>query len=131
MAQKDFYISAGERRAAQLEAERAAAQADLTAFRAQGDYDSAAEAIQRLADIDSASRNLHNLYERYIQSQQPRYAPPENDAERMAKSWDKMSWQDGLDAATHGSKYASNLDFNDPNVRRGYQEVLRRRSRNE
>jgi hypothetical protein len=131
MAQnRDFFVDAGTKRAAQLEAERAACQADLQAFRAQGDYEGASEAVQRLANIDAESRNLHNLYERYVASQTPRQPLPENDAEKRAKSWDRMTWADVVDM-TRTSKYASQIDGNDPNMIAGYQEAMRRRQRGE
>jgi hypothetical protein len=41
-----------------------------------------------------------------------------------------MSADDGLLVARN-SKYGSNLDWNDPNVQAGYQEMQRRRGRGE
>jgi hypothetical protein len=130
MSQRDFYIDAAAKRVQQLDAERAAAQADLVAHKANGDYDSASEAVQRIANIDAEARNVEDLYRRYVTSQQPYTPAPSNEAERMAKSWDKMDGNDVLEL-TRTSKYAKNIDWNDPYMRAGYSEAMRRRARGE
>jgi hypothetical protein len=61
----DFYGNAARRRMEQIQAERAAALADLQAHRLNGDPDSAGQAVQTIADCDAAAANLGNLYSRY------------------------------------------------------------------
>lgn len=126
----DFYLSAAQARAAQLEAERAAALADLAAHRANGDTESAAASIQQLADIEAARANLSNLANGYVQSQNPPLEPELTQEERNAKPWNRMTPQDALELA-RTSKYGRNLDFNDPNVAAGWHEANRRRARGE
>jgi hypothetical protein len=46
----DFYQDFAPRRLQQIEAERAAAMADLAAHRMNSDYDSAGQVIQQIAD---------------------------------------------------------------------------------
>jgi hypothetical protein len=131
MAQnRDFYVDAAQQRAAQIDAERSAAIADLQAFKAGGDRDSASECVQRIANLDAERSNLEGLYQRYVASQQPYTPPPSNEAERMAKSWEKMDGNDVLEL-TRTSKYAKNIDWNDPYMRAGYAEAMRRKARGE
>jgi hypothetical protein len=127
---RDFYIDAAAQRVQQLDAERAAAQADLVAHKANGDYQSASEAVQRIANIDAEARNVEDLYHRYVASQTPRQPAPLTDAERQAKGWDRMDASDVLEL-TRTSKYAKNIDWNDPYMRAGYSEAMRRRARGE
>jgi hypothetical protein len=127
---RDFYIDAAAKRVQQLDAERAAAQADLVAHKANGDYDSASEAVQRIANIDAEARNVENLYQRYVASQQPYTPPPLTDAERQAKSWNKMDWNDVVEL-TRTSKYAKHIDGQDPWMVAGWHEVQRRKARGE
>ena len=61
----DFYLQAGSQRLAQIEAERAAALADLAAYKVNGDRESAAQSIQQIANLDVELGNLNNLYQRY------------------------------------------------------------------
>src|SRR3974390_3227999 len=94
MSQRDFYIDAAAKRVQQLDGERAAAQADLVAHKANGDYDSASDAGQRIANIDAEARNVEDLYSRYVMSQQRPAPPPQTDQERLAKPWNKMDGND-------------------------------------
>lgn len=126
----DFYRDAAARRMELLQAERAAATADLQAAKSNGDYDGAASAVQQLADLDAAAANLGNLYSRHVQSQTPA-APEQLSAEEQhAKPWSRMTPQDALELA-RGSRYGKNLDFNDPHVRAGWAEANRRKARGE
>jgi hypothetical protein len=126
MATDDFYISAAQQRAAQIDAERAAALADLQAHRASGDRDSASEAVQRIANLDAERSNLEGLYQRYVASQQPYTPPPMTDAE----SWNHMNWDDVVEL-TRTSKYAKHIDSRDPMMVAGWHEVQRRKARGE
>jgi hypothetical protein len=126
----DFYRDSAERRLAQLSANRAASIADLEAHKLNGDHDAAGEVIQNLANIDAERANLTQLYQSYVQSQQPRQPDVLTDEERNARPWHKMTADDGLQLAKT-SKYGKSLDWNDPHVRAGYVEAQNRRHRGE
>lgn len=123
----DFYSGSARRRLEMIEAERAAATADLAAFKANADYDSAGQAIQQLANLDAERANLTNLYQRYVASQTPPAQPELSPEEKAARPWHHMTPQDALDLAKT-SKYGKDLDFNNPDVRAGWNEVQRRRA---
>jgi hypothetical protein len=130
MAQDDFYLSAGAQRLAQIEAERAAALADLAAYKANGDRESAAQSIQQIANIDVEMANLNNLYSRYVQSQNPPQPPEPSPEERAARPVNRMDWSDVVEM-TRQSKYAKNIKPDDPNLIAGWNEAMRRRQRGE
>ena len=126
----DFYQDSAQPRLQQLNANRAAALADLEAHRLNADHDAAAECIQQIADLDVARQNLVDLHQRYTQSQQtPRQldAGPE---ERHARPWTRMDWNDVVEL-TRGSKWAKDIRPDDPNMIAGWHEAQRRRSRGE
>lgn len=124
----DFYSQAASHRLTQIEAERAAALADLAAHRANSDYDSAAASVQALANLDAERQNLVSLHQQYVASQQPAQQPELSEEERNARPWHRMTPQDALDLAKT-SKYGKDLDWNDPNVRAGWTEAQARRAR--
>ncbi len=126
----DFYGDSAKQRLAIIEAERASALADLAAHKANSDYDSAANSIQTIANLDAERANLANLYNNYVASQQPSRPPELTQEERQAKPWSKMDWSDVVEM-TRGSKYAKNIKPNDPNMVAGYYEASRRRGRGE
>ncbi|MGO8923930.1 MAG: hypothetical protein ACLQF4_13460 [Xanthobacteraceae bacterium] len=126
----DFYLSAGQQRLAQIEAERTAALADLAAYKANGDRDSAAASIQQIANLDVELGNLNNLYSRYVQSQTPQQPPEPSPEERAARPIHRMDWSDVVEM-TRRSKYAKNIRPDDPNLIAGWNEAMRRRSRGE
>jgi hypothetical protein len=126
----DFYSDAAAQRLRMLDAERAAHLADLAAHRANGDTESAATVVQALANAEAERGNLLNLYNAYVQSQQPPQPEQLTDAERFSRPWDKMTPDDGL-ALAKTSKYGRDLNWNDPNVRAGYAETQKRRARGE
>jgi hypothetical protein len=115
----DFYLQAGSQRLAQIEAERAAALADLAAHKANGDRESAAAAIQQIANIDVEMANLNQLYTRYVQSQNPPAPPQPSKESRAKRTWEEMDWQDVVDM-TRESKYAKNIRPDDPNLIAGW-----------
>jgi hypothetical protein len=82
---RTIFICRQAQRLAQLEAERAAALADLAAHKATGDRDSAAAAIQQIANLDVELQNLGSLYRRYEASQNPPKPPEPTLEERRAK----------------------------------------------
>jgi hypothetical protein len=126
----DFYTQSARQRLERINAERAAAQADLAAYRANADYDSAGQAIQQIANLDAEEANLGNLYNRYVASQQPRqpeYFTPE---ERAARPIEKMGWNDAVELA-RTSRYGKNIRSDDPAMIAGWHEAQRRRSRGE
>jgi hypothetical protein len=126
----DFYRDSAERRLQQLTANRAAQIADLEAHRLNGDHDAAAECIQQIADLDSARANLTQLYQNYVQSQTPATPPEPSAEERLARPINRMDWSDVVEM-TRGSKYARNIQPNDPALLAGWNEVRARRSRGE
>jgi hypothetical protein len=130
MASPDFYQYAAQQRAAELEAQKAQALADLAQYKAANDYQGAAGAVQQIANLEAERNNLAVLHDQYVRSQTP-VAPPELTAEeKAAKPWDKMTWEDGLDLA-RTSKYGADLTHDNPNVQAGYREVMARRARGE
>jgi hypothetical protein len=68
----DFYIQTAAEQYTVLNAERTRALADLEQARIGVDYDAAGAAVQHIANIDQAIKNLGNITERYVRSQQPR-----------------------------------------------------------
>ena len=128
----DFYSQAAITRANMIEAEMAAAQADLAAARANNDVESASASVSQIASLRAEEANLTQLYNDYVASQQPPAPEQLTDSERFARPWTKMSWQDGLDLAKT-SRYVGErgLSWDDPNVRSGYAEAMRRKSRGE
>jgi hypothetical protein len=125
----DFYAQAAISRANMIEAEMAAAKADLMAHRANNDVESASASVQTIANLEAERANLNTLYQNYVQSQQPPAPEQLTDSERFARPWTKMTWQDGLDLAKT-SRYVGEkgLSWDDPNVRGGYAEAMRRKS---
>jgi hypothetical protein len=124
MSQDDFYIAAGRRQLAVLEAARASALADLQSHRLNGDQESAAETIQTLAGLDAQSRELTALYNQYAASQTP--PPPPTLEERRAKPWERMDYSDVWEMSR--SKYGPP---DEASFRAGIAEAQRRRSRGE
>jgi hypothetical protein len=116
----DDYTRAANLQYNNLLAQRQRAQADLAEYKVQGDDNGMANAIQTLSDVDCALSNLSNLYSRYQQSQQPRYAPYENDQEKLAKPVDKMTWGDVYEISRN-SKYGVNDEW----FRAGMNEIRR------
>ena len=126
----DFYVDAAQKRLDQIEAARSHAQAALTGARADNDYDTAAEAVQIIADMNAQEQNLRRLHQQHVNSQAHREPAPQTPEEWRVKPAEKMTWEDGLQVSRN-SKYGKNLDFNDPNVVAGYHEVMRRRQNGE
>jgi hypothetical protein len=125
MANDDFYIQAAQQRLNVIEAEKAACLADLQSHRLNGDADSAGDAVQRLANLESEKSNVVALVNQYAASQAP--PPPLSQEERMAKPWDKMDYSDAYELAKSGSRFG----IDDDAFRRGIAEVQKRRARGE
>ena len=130
MASDDFYSYSARQRLQQINAGRAQALADLEVAKSHADYESAALAVQQIADLEAQKQSLVNLHDQYIRSQQPPEQPEATAEERFARPWDRMTWDDALDLA-RTSQFAKDLDHNDPNVQAGYREVARRQRRGE
>jgi hypothetical protein len=126
----DFYSDSAKRRLEQIEAERAVALADLAAYRANSDYDSAGSAIQQVANLDAERANLAQLYNNYVASQQPPAPPQLTPEERAARPITKMDWSDTVELA-RTSRYGKDLKPNDPNLIAGWNEARRRSARGE
>ena len=69
----DFYQDSAQRRLQQIDAERQAALADLSAHRLNSDYDSAGQVIQQIANLDSERSNLTALYSNTSPPTHPRH----------------------------------------------------------
>ena len=126
----DFYTQAARSRAEAIEMQIAASRADLLVHRNNSDLQAAGEAVQTIANLEAERANLTNLYNQYVQSQQAPQPEVLTDEERIARPWNKMTPDDGLQLAKT-SKYGKSLDWSDPNVRNGYAEAQRRRYRGE
>jgi hypothetical protein len=122
----DFYLRAASQRANIIQAETAAAQADLAAHRANGDLESAAEAVQRLANLQAEAANLSTLYSNYRRSTQPPAPAEVSQEERHARPWDRMDYSDTW-AISKNSKFGVDEDA----FRAGIAEVQRRKARGE
>jgi hypothetical protein len=129
MSQNDFYLNAAAQRANELAAERQAHLADLAAYRANGDTQSAAQVVQALANNQAEQQNLQTLCNDYVAAQQPRQPERISEEERAAKPWSRMNYDDVLEMA-RGSKYAKDLTWN-ADMQAGYNEVRARRARGE
>ena len=126
MASDDFYTFTARQRLQQINANRAQALADLEVCKANSDYESAAQAVQQIADLDSQRANLVALHRQYVESQTP-VAPPElSQEEKHAKPIEAMNYGDVYEMA-NTSKYG--VDENA--FRAGIAEVARRRARGE
>jgi len=119
---EDFYSDAARRQMELIRVERSAAAADLESARANSDYDTAATAVQQIANLDAAAANLGNLYQRHVQSQQPP-APIELSAEeKAAKPVNRMDYRDVYEMAK-----TSKHGVDDNAFRAGMAEVARRK----
>ena len=126
MASDDFYTFTARQRLQQINANRAQCLADLEQAKASADYDSAASAVQQIANLEAEKQNLVNLHDQYVRSQTP-VAPPElTQEEKHTKPWDRMDYGDVWEM-TQNSKYG--VDENA--FRAGMAEVARRRTRGE
>jgi hypothetical protein len=130
MANDDPNVAAAIYRDREIQAKITAANADREAHNLNGDVQSAAACIQEIATLSREREDLHRLYNQYVQSQNPPPRQEQTKEELQAKSWDKMDWNDALELA-RTSKYGSKLDWRDPHVRAGYNEVLRKRATGE
>jgi hypothetical protein len=126
----DFYTESAQTQIDSIDAQMQRALAELAEAKAAGNSYSGADAVQSIADLTVARENILRVHQGYIASQQRPAPIPQTPEEWRVKPADKMTWEDGLEVARN-SKYAKNLDFNDPNVQRGYAEVMRRRQRGE
>ena len=88
--QNDFYAQAAATRANMIEAELAAAKADLMAHKANHDVESAAQSVQSIANLENEKSNLANLYHAYVQSQNPP-PPPEISREKETRDL-RIEW---------------------------------------
>jgi hypothetical protein len=129
--QHDRYRNYGERLIRQIDAELAAARADLSVYDASDDEAGAAEAINRINELDLKRQNLESIYSRYVQANQPYQPPPLTDSEMQALPPEKMSVGNALEMINRTSKYAKNLSPDDPYVRHGWSIAQQRRQRGE
>jgi hypothetical protein len=126
----DFHTESARKRLAYLDAQRQQVVANLAISKNDNDHDSAAEEIQQIANIDAQRNNLINLHQQYEASQRPAQQVPQTKEEWRVKAAERMTPEDGLEVA-RGSRHGKDLDWNNPDVQRGYQEMMRRRHANE
>jgi hypothetical protein len=128
---RDFLFDSGSGTLAQIDAELAACQADLAAYKATGDRDAAAQTIRQISNLKSERRNLEYTWQEHVASQTPRQPPPLTDSEMQALPPDKMTLGSALEMINRTSRYAKDLSVNDPFVRHGAFLAQQRRSRGE
>jgi len=126
----DFLLSNAEKRLQGIRAAKQRCMANLAEYQASECDDAAQEELGALAHLEVEERGIHQMRQDYLRAQNP--APqPQTPEELRVKPAEKMTWSDGLEVAVGNSKYGKGVDFNDPNVQRGYAEVQRRRGRGE
>jgi hypothetical protein len=130
MMKSDPYWKASERALRANAAELGRVQGDLNSYVAAGDKDSAAACVTELANLSRQQENLQLLRNQYLQSRTPPQQAPQTREEWQAKPVEHMNYDDALKVFQE-SKYGKNLDWNDANMRAGYQEAMRRRQRGE
>jgi hypothetical protein len=132
MTNKPFEQEVAEHSLAQIRAQRAQAQAYFVQYQADGDINGAAEMASAIAELDDKAGSVTRLYQREVQSRQPRQAPAGTEAEFLARSPENMTGQD-VDRIFSKSKYYTPGQWAEPEVRAriiaGEQEVARRRAR--
>lgn len=126
MASPDFYVFAAQQRVSEIEAQRAQALADLAQYKATADYQSAAGAVQQIANLDAEWQNIANLHSQYVASQTPVEPPELTPEEKAAKPISAMDYGDVWEMSAT-SKYGVDEDA----FRAGMAEVARRRARRE
>ena len=104
----DFYGRAAITRANMIDAEMAAAQADLAAARANNDVESASANVQALANLRAERANLTQLYNDYVASQQGPHRPYVSEEQRAARQPNEMDSEDAA-ALVRTSKYSKNF----------------------
>lgn len=126
MAADDFKTYAARHRLQQLEANRAQCVADLAAAEASADAETAATAVQELANIEAQKQNIVALHQQYVRSQQVPEAPELSQEERHAKPIERMDYADVWEMS-QGSRYG----VDEHAFRAGMAEVARRRAKGE
>ena len=126
----DYYLGIAQHRLNELEAARAHALAAIASAKAAGDYEGGADAVQCVANLDTEKQNLLRLHQQYVQSQSPPPPTPLSREEWRARPVERMTPEDGL-AVARNSKYGGDLNWNDANVRLGWEEAQRHKARGE
>jgi hypothetical protein len=127
MSNQDPNITAAQYRAAEIDTQIAAAQADLKAYQLNQDTQSAAGAIQQIADLTAQRENLVSLYNSYVNSQQPQYQQPLSKEELEALPPEKMHYGHVYEMLKGSAKHG----IDDNLFRAGMAEVRRRRATGE
>jgi hypothetical protein len=104
----DFHTESARKRLAYLDAQRQQTLANLAISKNDNDYESAAEEIQTIANIDAQRTNLINLHRQYEESQRPAQQVPQTREEWKTKAIERMTLEDGLEVARE-SKYGKIL----------------------
>lgn len=118
-----FYTFSARQRLQQISAQRAQSLADLEQAKASSDYESAASAVQQIANLESEKANLVALHQQYVASQTPPAPVELTPEQRAAKPAEQMDLSDGSEICRN-SKYGADLDFSDPNVIAGCHHMM-------
>jgi hypothetical protein len=98
----DSLIQGARKQYRTLEAAQARLQANLAEYIADGNEEGIAEELGNMTILELQKDKLGQMYDRHIQSQQPRYREPDTEAEFKAKTPEKMGWDDGLKIVNYG-----------------------------
>jgi hypothetical protein len=124
----DACWKASERAMRNCDAEIGRVQGDLNSFVASGDKDSAAVCVTELANLSRQKESLQLLRHQCVASKTLPQAPAKTPEEIAATPIEALNSNELFDVY-RGSKYAKDLDWNDPNVRGGWVEAQNRRAR--
>jgi hypothetical protein len=68
---EDYYTQVAKHRLGQIDAEKAAHQANLMQFRAEGDMDGGAHAAQQIANLEAERNNILALHQQHVNATAP------------------------------------------------------------
>ena len=129
-----MYIDAAVSRYRKIEAEEQQSRATAASARAdENPYTLEAE-MENLASIQHRKASLERAYNKYVTENTPPQVAPEREDSYLSKRIEEMTPQDALNMLNETSdmaKLGGKLDFNDPNVQRGWVEMQNRRARGE
>jgi hypothetical protein len=114
-----------------LEAKALELKAEYLRARNAGDINAKRNAMLEIAQLEGVRQGLASGYQQHVASKTPPPAPrPPSKEERAARPWDRMDATDALDMYRQ-SKYCKDSTWDDPHLREGWNEVVRRRARGE
>jgi hypothetical protein len=120
---EDFFLTAGANRWQALEAQKAQTLADLQAAKANFDYESAGDAVERLSVINQRQSAISQLHNQHAQALNPPPAPELTPQMRMAKDLDQMDWTDTWELAKKSAKTPQELEAIKAGFQKGMAEI--------